>query len=664
MAQSDLLRNLMAAAIQMAIFAAFAEVLLRALPVAAAGFRYAYWRLVLVGALLLPWLLRATPPPAIASAAPAASLPGTPLPPLADVAGVVTDSGAGWLPWLPWLIAAGTCLRLLWVAGGIIRLRAARRCGVPVDDVVYDDIQERLRTCASIRSVPGIGQPVTFGLWRPVVLLPVALERADETIRRAAVAHELIHVQRRDWLFVLVEEMLRAVLWFHPAIWWMTARIRLTREEFTDHLAVLATGSRRSYIDALLAFADAAHVAPAPAFISRAHLFHRIVLLTKEPAMSSRRIAICGIVLTSLLGAGGWYASEAFPVRVSPASMAVTTPPAAPQQGPTSAAAVPRPVTTENPIPRRLFATPIPYPLELAGTGYEAALSIRVVVNEAGLVESATAGARAVASPRRPPAFPESEAMERFAADATEAISRWQYAPPARAPIAFYLAVVFKAGAAAVVSESEQPQGVHAGATGARMTTPAELAAMQERAARARAASAASGTRSGGPFAPSASTAGGRPPAVNPAAGRGLQETITVTAETPGVARGPGARGGGAGASSSPGAGAARSETPQVRPDGGPVRVGGNVTAPTQVRKVDPVYPEEAKAARVQGVVILEATISDQGRVDSVRVLRSIPLLDQAAIDAVRQWEYTPTLLNGLPVPVIMTTTVLFRLDP
>jgi len=93
------------------------------------------------------------------------------------------------------------------------------------------------------------------------------------------------------------------------------------------------------------------------------------------------------------------------------------------------------------------------------------------------------------------------------------------------------------------------------------------------------------------------------------------------------------------------------------------VRVGGNVTAPTQIRKVNPVYPEEARTAGVQGVVILEATISEHGRVDSVRVLRSIPLLDQAAVDAVRQWEYTPTLLNGVPVSVIMTTTVLFTLE-
>jgi len=61
--------------------------------------------------------------------------------------------------------------------------------------------------------------------------------------------------------------------------------------------------------------------------------------------------------------------------------------------------------------------------------------------------------------------------------------------------------------------------------------------------------------------------------------------------------------------------------------------------------------------------VILECTISPQGRVADVKVLRPIPLLEQAAIDAVKQWQYTPTLLNGVPVPVIMTVTVNFRLN-
>jgi protein TonB len=67
--------------------------------------------------------------------------------------------------------------------------------------------------------------------------------------------------------------------------------------------------------------------------------------------------------------------------------------------------------------------------------------------------------------------------------------------------------------------------------------------------------------------------------------------------------------------------------------------------------------------ARVQGVVILECTISPQGKVVAVKTVRGVPMLDEAAIQAVRQWEYTPTLLNGVPVPVIMTVTVNFKLS-
>ena len=62
----------------------------------------------------------------------------------------------------------------------------------------------------------------------------------------------------------------------------------------------------------------------------------------------------------------------------------------------------------------------------------------------------------------------------------------------------------------------------------------------------------------------------------------------------------------------------------------------------------------------VTGAVIIEATIGPDGKVIDAKVLRSIPLLDQAALDAVRQWEYTPTLLNGVPVPVVVTVTINF----
>jgi protein TonB len=93
-----------------------------------------------------------------------------------------------------------------------------------------------------------------------------------------------------------------------------------------------------------------------------------------------------------------------------------------------------------------------------------------------------------------------------------------------------------------------------------------------------------------------------------------------------------------------------------------PVRVGGDIRPPNKIKDVAPKYPDIAKQARVQGIVILEAIIDPTGNVTNVRVLRSIPLLDQSAIDAVRQWKYEPTLLNGVPVPIVMTVTVNFTL--
>jgi TonB family protein len=90
------------------------------------------------------------------------------------------------------------------------------------------------------------------------------------------------------------------------------------------------------------------------------------------------------------------------------------------------------------------------------------------------------------------------------------------------------------------------------------------------------------------------------------------------------------------------------------------VRVGGGIAPPTKIKNVAPVYPPDALAARVAGVVIIEAVIGEDGKVRATRVLRSVPMLDPAAVDAVKQWEFTPTLLNGAPVPVVMATTVNF----
>jgi TonB family protein len=94
-----------------------------------------------------------------------------------------------------------------------------------------------------------------------------------------------------------------------------------------------------------------------------------------------------------------------------------------------------------------------------------------------------------------------------------------------------------------------------------------------------------------------------------------------------------------------------------------PVRVGGNIKPPLKIRDVKAVYPEIAQSARVMGVVILEITVGTDGAVTGARVLRGVPLLNDSALEAVKQWLYEPTLLNGVPVPVIMTVTVAFTLQ-
>jgi protein TonB len=99
---------------------------------------------------------------------------------------------------------------------------------------------------------------------------------------------------------------------------------------------------------------------------------------------------------------------------------------------------------------------------------------------------------------------------------------------------------------------------------------------------------------------------------------------------------------------------------PQVRRD--PVHVGGVVRPPRKIKDVAPIYPEIAVRSRTEGIVIVEATIGVDGRVTNLHVLRGHPLLNDAAMTAVRQWEFTPTTLNGEAVPVIMSVTVRFQL--
>jgi protein TonB len=102
---------------------------------------------------------------------------------------------------------------------------------------------------------------------------------------------------------------------------------------------------------------------------------------------------------------------------------------------------------------------------------------------------------------------------------------------------------------------------------------------------------------------------------------------------------------------------------PPDPPRQGPVRVADLPVAPRKTVDVRPIYPELARMARVEGTVVVEAVLDPSGRVTQLRVIKSIPLLDGAAMDAMRQWRYTPSLYGGRPVSVLMTITMRFTLQ-
>jgi len=90
------------------------------------------------------------------------------------------------------------------------------------------------------------------------------------------------------------------------------------------------------------------------------------------------------------------------------------------------------------------------------------------------------------------------------------------------------------------------------------------------------------------------------------------------------------------------------------------VRIGGNIQAPTLIKRVEPTYPDIALVAKVTGLVILEASVGKDGTVESVRILRSVKFLDEAAVQAVKQWRYQPLVLNGVATPFVLSVTLNF----
>jgi TonB family protein len=555
------------------------------------AFRLAACRAVLVALLLLPFqgAFRA-PQPAAGPMAPSAAFGALAF----EQVDARPASGVSWTAIGAGVLAAGIGLRLLWLLGGLTRLARLTR-GLPVADDSEEiaDLQAELGTRARVYFVPDVGQPVTFGVAPARVLLPAAILDAPVEQRRAVLCHELLHVRRGDWVWVLFEEGVLALLWFHPAVWWLVGEQQLAREQVVDQMTVAATGARRTYMTVLFSAADAPSAPPLLAgFLRRRHLARRLVALAEEVAMSRVRIAVGGVLTAGVLVGSASVALAAWPLVPAPSAAQEQTMAFQPKGEGQLAVVHHQTIDVPSGLSGELTHATILVDLVVDSTGVVTAArpvsyGIRNDTNGAQLnassrkaLEGLLASAPASANGRRP--FTDGASVIRdidaMVQTASTALTQWRFEAPASAPAIARISTSFDLVANRATTGAPAPLSGFAGMAGAPIRTVF------------------------------------------------------------------GAR------------------TTAAPPSDGTLRVGGPIRAPEKVFSVNPDYPQEARDARVQGVVIVEAKIGGDGSVAEAWVLRSIPLLDQAALDAVRQWRFTPTLLNGVPVPVIMTVTVNFSL--
>src|SRR5262249_22589480 len=155
------------------------------------------------------------------------------------------------------VIVAGIALRLTWLAAGLWQIERYRSKARSLDPLP-ESVTAACATTgveAAFRISSKASGPVTFGILRPVGLLPPSFLELGTDAQRAIACHELLHVRRKDWLINLIEEFVSVALWFHPLVWWLLSQTRLAREQVVDAEVVRLTANREPYIDALLSMA-------------------------------------------------------------------------------------------------------------------------------------------------------------------------------------------------------------------------------------------------------------------------------------------------------------------------------------------------------------------------------------------------------------------------
>lgn len=355
----------------------------------------AYGQGLLLAVLLLPLLQILQPPAGMAAFSSEMTVSGRWLGQLPGVEGSWSLSRLLLLG-----VGLGAALRLAWLGVGLLVLHAWRRGARPAELAPeVEEVVQRIGTRARLLVSSRVESPVTFGWRRPAVLIPAGFSALPAEAQRGIVCHELLHVRRRDWLFALGEEGVRALLWFHPAVWVLLSRIALSREQVVDREAVRLTGSRRAYLEALRSVAVHSRQLAVPGlpFFHRGHLRERVVHLCKEVPMSRSRVVTLVSSFAGLLAVTAVLAVLAFPMAG------------------TAWAAEPIKVEGDVQRPQAVHTVPPIYPAEARKNGVEGTATVKTVIDEKGEVLD--------------PVIEKSSGHPGLDQAAIDAVSQWKFKP-------------------------------------------------------------------------------------------------------------------------------------------------------------------------------------------------------------------------------------------
>jgi len=543
------------------------------------------------------------------------------------------------------ILLAGMAVRFGWLGVGVWKLRRYRRHSRPLDPAPAWSVEAALMVSDEIAS------PVTFGWRKPVVLLPARFAELDARVQDAILCHEIMHVRRGDWLFTVAEELVRAIFWFHPAIWWLLGEIGLAREQEVDRLAIEITQEREHYMDALLAIAGARaqlDLAPAPLFLRKRHLRQRVILILQEARMSKTRLISTLTTGLVALVLACWLATGVFPLTAQPQTV-------------NDAAGV----TVNLNGSQVLHRAAVHYPVTALQRGVQGTVSVEVKLDATGNVSDA----HVLSGPDELRSAVLQSVLEwHFTRDAANSTREVQVAFELPT-VAFELPTKGVDGGVPGGVVGGIVGGVPGGVSGGVRSGP--LAAYRD-----------GGTLSSQPLTRIVVMGLSDQSRDGLLATLPVHEGDTLTLESLTKAENAlkafdehltvqtvlGVNGAPMLLISAPGVPPPPPPPPPlpggipaIRPDR--IKVGGNVQSLMIVSKVPPVYPELAKSARVSGVVHLAAVIAKDGTIQELHSLGGPALLIQSAMDAVRQWVYKTTLLNGEPVAVETTIDVNFTLN-